>query len=101
MDGFCAAENARMRGEIVERSLDSFSRGKGRNVCGKERAFDERGIVEVLMGALCRRHVREIEVVIVEREMDAVEGTGKLTGEGGFAGAGEAGDAEDDGLERG
>ena len=65
----------------------------------QQRDFDEGGVVEVLEGALGEGHVGQIEVVVVEVEVDAAEGVGQLGGQGGFAGAGTAGNGQDDGRE--
>ena len=57
-------------------------------------------MVEVLFVAIVQRKLGQVAVVPIEREEGGVELAGELFGEGGFAGAGAAGDAEDDGAAR-
>jgi hypothetical protein len=91
------AENAGVGGKVVDGALNGLARCKGLNVSGQERNLDQRGIVEVLFHALGQGHVRQVEIVVVKVKMDAAEGAGQLRGQGGFAGAGAAGNGQYDG----
>ena len=64
-------EDAGIRGEVVERALDGFTPGQRGNVGCQEGNLDQRGVVEVLAGALFQRQVGQIAIVRVGMEVDA------------------------------
>lgn len=89
-----------MGGEVVDGAADWGAIGEGVDVLGEEGVFEGVGVVEVLQGALVRLEMAEVAVVEVEGQERRVELGGEFFGEGGLAGAGAAGDAEDEGTAR-
>jgi hypothetical protein len=74
-----------MVGEIIERPLDGLTPAQCGDVRDEQRTLDQGWIVEILLGPSRRRQMREVEVVVVEREVNAVEFAGELGRQRGFA----------------
>ena len=75
-DGFSKADSVRAEdtgigGKVVEGALDGFAPGQRSNVGCEQRDLDQRGVVEVLEGALGQRQMGQIKIVSVEMEVDA------------------------------
>ena len=60
-------------------------RAKRGNMCDQQRTLDQSRIVEVFFRPFRRRQVREIEIVVVQREVNAIEFAGEFGGERGLA----------------
>ena len=87
-------------GEGIDGELDGAAGAKFADVGGEEVAFEGVGVVVVLLGALGEGQVGHVAVVGVVGEIGDVAGADLIedgTGDGGFAGGGSAGDAEDNG----
>ena len=95
-DGVKRAGDAGVGAEVVDGSLDGVAFGEGAEMRDKELAFKRVGVVEVALVAGVERELGEIAVVQVQWEERGFELGGEFAGEGGFAGAGTAGDAEED-----
>ncbi len=85
-------------GEVVAGAVNGVALGEGADVGDEELGLEGVGVVKILFVAVVEGELREIAVVPVERKERGVEGGGEFAGEGGFAGTGAAGDAEDDGA---
>lgn len=96
--GQCAVGDAGVGGEVVHGGGDVTAGGEGTDMLGEEGVFERVGVIEVLAVALVKREVAQVAVVEIERQQGGGELFGKLAGERGLAGAGTAGDGEDDGL---
>ena len=86
--------DAGVAGEVVYRALDGEAFGERADVGDDELGLEGVGVVEVLFVAGVEREPREVAVVVVEGEERGFELRGVLFGESGFAGAGTAGDAD-------
>ena len=93
-DGVEVVGDAGVVGEVVDRALDGAAKGEVADVGDEELGFEGVGVVEVLFVAGVERELREVAVVEVERKQGRVELRGKLAGKCSFAGAGTAGDAD-------
>jgi hypothetical protein len=96
-DGF---GEAGVGGKVIDRQGDGAALAEFADMAGKQVAFEGVGVVHILLRALFHRQVRQVAVVGVVGEIGDVAGADaveNLAGDGGFAGGGAAGDAEDDG----
>ncbi len=97
-DGFEGFGDAGVGLEVVDGAVDGLARGEAAEVLDEEFAFERVRVIEVALVAAVERELGEVAVVEVEREECGVERGGEFAGEGGFAGAGTAGDGEDRGV---
>jgi hypothetical protein len=91
---FPSGWDADVGGEVVESGARWATLGESGDVGDEQRALDQAGVVEVLQGTLGDGQVGQVAIVVVEVEVDAVEGAGQLGSQRGFAGAGAAGDGQ-------
>ena len=75
--------------------MDGLTGGEGADVLDEELALERIGVVKVLFVPGVERELREVAVVEIEWKERGIELRGELTGQGGFAGAGTTGDADD------
>ncbi len=97
-DGVEAVGDAGVGFEVVDGAVDRLAGGEAADVFDDELGFERVRVVEVELVASVEGELREVAVVKVEREERGVELGGELAGEGGLAGAGAAGYADDDGF---
>ncbi len=97
-DGLEGFGDAGVGGKVVDGALDGMAGGERADVLDDELGFERVGVVEVVLFAGFEGELREVAVVEVEREECGFELAGEFAGEGGFAGAGTAGDADEDGF---
>src|SRR5581483_11535344 len=100
LDALEGAGHASVRAEIVDGPVDRVALFEREEVRDEELAFERVGVVEVLLVARVQREVREVAIVEVEWEERGFELRGELAREGCFAGAGTAGDADENGMLR-
>ena len=84
------------RVEVVDGALDGVAEASVADVLDEELGLERVGVVEVLLVARVERELGEVAVVEVERKEGGVELGGELARQRGFAGAGTAGDADDE-----
>ena len=90
-----------MGDEVVDRLLDRFAVGELLEMVGEQVVVEGVGVVPVEASALVEGELGEVAVVGVhvdERDGECAEVVGDFAGDGGFAAAGSAGDADDEGL---
>lgn len=90
------AGDAGVGAEVVNGPPDGVAVGERADVGDEELGLEGVGVVKVAFVAGVEGELREVTVVEVERKEGGVEGGGELFGEGGFAGAAAAADAEED-----
>jgi hypothetical protein len=95
-DGLEGSGDAGVVGEVVDGAVDGVAGGERADVLYEELACEGVGVVEVLLVARIQRKLAEVAVIEIEREECGVKLRGKLAGERGLAGAGAAGDADED-----
>ena len=88
--------HAGVAAEVVDGALNGAAEAEVAQVLDEELALERVRVIEVLLVAAVERELREVAVVEVEREDGGVELRGELARERGLAGAGTAGDADED-----
>ena len=96
-DGGEGVGDATVGFEVVDGSVDGLAFREGAEVGDEELGFEGVRVVEVAFVAGVEGELREVAVVEVERKEGGVELVGEFAGEGGFAGAGAACDADEGG----
>ena len=84
--------------EVVDGALNGVSLGEGAEVGDEKLGLEGVGVVKVALVAGVEREPGEVAVIEIEWEEGGLELLGEGAGEGGFAGAGAACDAEDGGV---
>src|ERR1700683_2331401 len=97
-EGIKDAKDAGVGGEIVDGALDGLAGSERAYVLDEQLAFERVRVIEVLLVAGVERELGEIAVIEIEGKECGIELRGELAGERCFAGAGAAGDSDDDGV---